>query len=103
MKKIKLFVRTYKTKDGREFSKISILGKYLPLVDAKDDTWYTVKFTGEVKEPTKEGQYIVGYEKNGLWIDSREEQLKKNIVRIRAVRVVFDDKLPEKVDENGLE
>lgn len=103
MKKIKIFVRAFKTKDGREFTKATIQGKYLPLVEALENEYYQVKFVGDVKEPTREGSYLVGYEKNGLWIDSRLEYVKKHIVRVRATKVVFDEKLPTKNDENELE
>lgn len=101
MKKIKLFVRNYKTKAGVEFSKISILGKYLPLVDAKEDVYYNVEFVGDVKKPARAGKYIVGYEtSNDMWIDKRLNYVNKPTVRIRVKKVVFDEELTEKLNEN---
>ena len=106
MKKIKLFVRTYKTQDGREFTKIVSNGKYLPILDAKEDVYYQVKFTAKstAKEPTKEGVYIAGLNSSkDCWIDQRDKYTKRNIVRMNVVKVIYDEPLPTKYDENELE
>lgn len=91
IKQITCIVKTYSRKDNvsMTFQKATILGKFLPLVDAEDDVYYNVRFVGG-NAPTKDGIYHVGYEDKGLWIDKRPEFAPKHIVRVRAVKVVFD-------------
>ena len=104
MKTIKVVLKNYKTKEGREFSKMTIKGKYIPLASANEETFYLVKFVKvegkDVPVPTKEGIYQVACDDNGLWIDSRPEYASKNILRVKAVRVVFDKNIPSKDIEN---
>ena len=93
---IKVIVRNYEKKTGGKFTKISIGGKFLPLATAEDDVNYQVKFTSKslCKEPTQEGVYEVAYEEGNLWIDRRDDNKDKFIVRINAVKVVFSKALP---------
>lgn len=94
LKSVKIIVREFTRKDGGNFTKVTIGGKYLPIVTADENTNYNVRFTNKslVKEPVKSGIYAVSYEEGNLWIDSRMPE--KNIVRLTAVRVMFDKPLP---------
>jgi len=94
MKSIKIIVNEYQTKEGKKFSKAHVKGKFLPLAVASEEVSYNVKFVGSVVLPTKAGIYEVAFEENGLWIDSRPEYAEKNILRVRAVRVVYSKPLP---------
>jgi len=96
MKTIKFVVNEFTTKEGVSFSKATIKGKFLPLALAEEETYYNVRFVGNVKIPTKKGIYEVSYNDNGLWIDSRKDFIEKHIVRINAVRCVFADSLKSK-------
>ena len=96
-KSIKIIVRAYDKKAGGKFVKLTIGGKYLPLATAEDEVQYAVRFSSKstCKEPTEEGIYEVAYEEGGLWIDTRPENADKHIVRINALKVVFDKALPK--------
>lgn len=90
MKTIKIIVNQFTRKaDGKAFTKAHCKGKYLPLAVADENIDYLVKFVGAIQLPTKEGIYEVAVEDKGMWIDSRPDYLAKNILRVRAVRVVF--------------
>lgn len=96
MKKLKVIVKEFKRKDGGTFTKITAKGKYIPLLEVESDVDYTIKFVGEIQAPTKSGVWSIGCEDNGLWLDSRPEYLAKNIVRVRATKILFDKVLPNK-------
>ena len=97
LQKIKVIVRSYLTKEGRTFSKISLGGKFVPDVLADENANYRVMFTkkSEAEEPKEEGIYEVAYEEGNLWIDTRPELADKNIVRIIASKVKFYKPLPK--------
>ena len=40
MKKIKVYVKKFTTKDGREFYKATCKGQYLPLLEADEEEFY---------------------------------------------------------------
>lgn len=94
-KSIKIIVRNYNTKKGTTFTKLSVGGKYLPLAVAEDEVNYQVRFTKDsvAKEPTNNGIYEVAFEEGNLWIDNRNET---PVVRVRAVKVIFDKPLIDK-------
>ena len=93
MNTIKLLVKKFVTKEGKEFFSISKEGQYLPIASVEPDKYYRVRLCGEAKMPSKEGIYEVAYEDNGLWLDNRPG-VAKDIVRIKAVRIVFQRPLP---------
>lgn len=93
MKSIKIIVKECETKEGVPFVSASVKGKYIPIAIALQEVNYKVRFVGDTKLPTKEGVYEVAFEDNGLWIDTREGYAEKNILRCRAVRVVFNKPL----------
>lgn len=97
MQTIKIIVHRYEKKAGGTFIKLTVGGKFLPLALAEDDVQYQVKFTkaSEVQEPTQEGIYEVAYSDGDLWIDTRPEAAGKNIVRVKAHKVVFNKPLPK--------
>lgn len=101
LKSIKFILKNYKSKDGREFSKATCKGEYLPLALAETDVYYTIKFTSKSLSPmpSNEGVYEVSFDENGIWIDSRIEQSEKHIVRINAKKVVFSKPLEKRVEE----
>ena len=103
MQTIKFICRRYTVKKtGVPFVKLTVLGKFLPLALADDETEYLIKFTKDsCAEPTKDGVYEVAYEDNGLWIDTRPEQVAKNIVRIKAHKVVFVKSLAYKLENES--
>ena len=94
MNTIKLLVKKFVTKAGKEFFSISKKGQYLPLSAVEPDKYYSIRLCGEAKMPTKEGIYEASYDKNGLWLDTRTNFVGKNIVRLKAVRIVFQEPLP---------
>ena len=95
MKKvIKIIVRAYTTKEGKQFVKATAKGKFLPLALAEEDVNYNIKFVG-ASLPTSEGIYEVAYEEGNLWIDQRAEFVDKNIVRIKPLKCVFNKYLPK--------
>ena len=94
MNTIKLLVKKFVTKEGKEFFSISKKGQYLPLSAVEPDKYYSIRLCGEAKMPTKEGIYEASYYKNGLWVDIRPEFVSKNIVRLKANRIVFQEPLP---------
>ena len=94
MNTIKLLVKKFVTKAGKEFFSISKKGQYLPLSSVEPDKYYSIRLCGEAKMPTKEGIYEASYDKNGLWLDTRTNFVGKNIVRLKAVRIVFQEPLP---------
>lgn len=97
MNSIKVIVRKFVTKkEGKEFYTLKAKGKYLPLATVSEDVNYDVRLVGDVKLSPKaaEGIYEVAYEDKGLWHDRREDMKDKNIVRCKAVRVVFQKPLP---------
>lgn len=94
MKSVKIIVNEYVRKaDGKSFTKAHCKGKFIPLAVASEEVDYVVKFVGSVMLPTKAGIYEVAFEDNGMWIDRRPEFADKNILRIRATRVVFSKPL----------
>lgn len=98
MKSIKVIVRKYLTKEGKEFYGCKIKGKYLPFATALVDENYQVRFTKKSKEfipSNREGIFELAYEENGLWIDNRIENESKHIVRINCERVVFNSPLKD--------
>ena len=101
MRSIKIIVRNYTTKDGREFNKATCKGQYLPIATAEVEKRYNIKFTKKSLSPLpeKEGIYEVAFEDNGLWIDTRPECDGKDIVRVNAVRVVFVKNISKFVEE----
>ena len=96
MQKVKVIVRSYQTKEGRAFSKITIGGKFINDVLADESAQYQVKFTqaSAVKEPTEEGIYEIAFNDGEAWIDSRPEYAEKHFFRITAQRVKFSKPLP---------
>lgn len=95
MQTIKFIVREFETKKGVAFSKADIKGKYLPLAAAEDEVYYTIRFVGKnVEMPTKAGVYEVAFNEGDMWIDSRVEYAEKHILRIKAVKCVFNKPLP---------
>lgn len=97
MNSIKVIVRKFVTKkEGKEFYTLKAKGKYLPLATVSENVNYDVRLVGDVKLSPKapEGIYEVAYEDNGLWHDQREDMKDKNIVRCKAVRIVFQKPLP---------
>ena len=101
LRSIKILVGNYTTKDGREFSKATCKGQYLPLATAEAEKRYVVKFTKKslTPMPEKSGVYEVAFEDNGIWIDTRPECEGKDIVRINAVRIVFVKNLSKFIEE----
>lgn len=87
MKKIKVYVKKFTTKDGREFYKATCKGQYLPLLEADEEEFYNIVDINK-RIPQREGAYLVGYNDNDLWLDTREEMISKNIVRVRSAKVV---------------
>ena len=96
MEKIKVIVRNYLTKEGRNFSKVSIGGKFINDVLADEAATYTVRFTSKslVKEPTEDGIYEVAFNNGEAWIDTREGYVEKHIFRITAQKVKLSKPLP---------
>ena len=96
MQKVKFIVNQYTTKKGVPFTKASILGKFIPSVDADPEVRYPVRFTKSSKceEPKKAGVYEVGFEDKGAWLDQRDPE--KPIFRINAVRCRFDKPLVQR-------
>ena len=97
MQKVKIIVRNYQTKDGRNFTKVSIGGKFIDDVLADESASYQVKFTqaSAVKEPSEEVIYEVAFNDGEAWIDSRPEYEEKHIYRITAQKVKFSKPLPK--------
>lgn len=98
MKSIKVLNRKFVTKGGKEFYSATIKGKYLPFATANVEENYTVRLTKKSKEIlplNREGIFELAYQDKGLWIDDREINSGKFIVRINCERVVFVDKLKE--------
>lgn len=91
MKSIKFSIKLFQTAKGITFPSASVKGKYLPFATADEDTYYRIKFVGDVKMPEKEGFFEVSYKDKECWIDKRPEYVDKHIVRIKAVRVVSLD------------
>lgn len=100
MKSIKVLNRKFVTKGGKEFYSATIKGKYVPLATANLETYYSVKLVdGGEKLPSKEGIFEIAFEERGCWIDQRPEFAEKNILRVKAVRIVKDGNLPSKHKE----
>lgn len=97
MQKVKVIVRNYQTKDGRNFTKVSIGGKFIDDVLADESASYQVKFTqaSAVKEPSEEGIYEVAFNDGEAWIDTRPEMVDKHIYRITAQKIKFSKPLPK--------
>ena len=97
MQTIKFIVRKYERKDGGSFIKCSVAGKFVPLALADENTNYRLAFvkTGAAQEPQYEGVYEAAFESGDLWVDTRPEYQEKNILRIKAHRVVFTKPLPK--------
>lgn len=93
-KTIKIIVRKFETKEGKSFVKATAKGKFLPLAVVEDDVNYNIKFVGS-QLPTQEGIYEVAYEEGNMWLDQRAEYVEKNIVRIKALKCVFNKYLPK--------
>ena len=93
-KTIKIIVRKFETKEGKSFVKATAKGKFLPLAVVEDDVNYIIKFVGS-QLPTQEGIYEVAYEEGNMWLDQRTEYVEKNIVRIKALKCVFNKYLPK--------
>lgn len=93
MQKVKFIVNQFTTKKGVAFTKATILGKYIPSVDANPEVRYPVRFTkaSKCELPTKAGVYEVGYEEKGAWLDLRNPE--NPVFRINAVRCRFDKPL----------
>ena len=96
MQKVKFIVNQYTTKKGVPFTKASILGKFIPSVDAIPEVRYPVSFTkkSECELPTKAGVYEVGFMDKGAWLDQRNPE--KPVFRINAVRCRFDKPLVQR-------
>ena len=96
MQKVKIIARSYKTKDGKSFTKLTIGGKYINDVLAEEEEQYHVKFTNssQVKEPTQDGIYEVAFNDNEAWIDNRPEVAGAHIFRIVAQKIKFNKPLP---------
>lgn len=93
MKKFKVIVKNFKRKDGGTFQKITAKGEFLPLIECDIDKYYTIKFTGELKAPVKEGVWSVACDDKDMWLDTRAEYADKNIIRVRASRIMFEKPL----------
>ena len=96
MQKVKFIVNQFTTKKGVPFTKATILGKYIPSVDANPEVRYPVRFTkvSQCEQPTKAGVYEVGFEDKGAWLDSRDPT--KPVFRINAVRCRYDKPLVQR-------
>lgn len=97
MQSIKVILRNYKTKkDGKGFSTLRAKGQYLPLATVDVNVNYNVRLCGTVQIPkdAKEGIYEVAFENGGLWHDTRPEFVAKDIIRVRATRIVYQKPLP---------
>lgn len=93
-KSIKVIVRKYTTKEGKDFVKCTAKGKYLPLALVDDETNYNIKLVGQ-QLPQQEGIYEVAYEDGDLWLDQRIAYAELNIVRVKPSKVVFNKYLPK--------
>lgn len=89
MKTLKFWVKTFQGANG-EFRSSSVKGKYLPLADCEEETYYTIRFSKQgVDVPAFiDGMYELAYEQGGLWIDKRPDYIDKHIVRVVAKRIV---------------
>ena len=106
MKKLLVVVNKYSKKDGTPFYKMSIKGKYIPLIEAEEDQYYTIRLhtplndKGESeskKIPEKEGFHEVGYNsRKDIWIDTREDMLSKYVLHVRASKIIFTEPLLKK-------
>ena len=106
MKKLLVVVNKYNTKEGKSFFKMTIKGKYIPLLEAEENQYYTIRLhtpkdeKGESeskKIPEKEGFYEVGYDsRKDLWIDTREDMLSKYILHVRSEKILFTEPLLKK-------
>lgn len=96
MQKVKFILNQFTTKTGVPFTKATILGKFIPSVEADPETRYPVRFTkaSKCEMPTKAGVYEVGFEDKGAWLDSRNPE--NPVFRINAVRCCFDKPLAQK-------
>lgn len=98
MLKITVFLEVKESKDGVSFVSPVIKGKYLPLIEADQDAYYSVRLVkaGDVKEfPLRNGIYDLGYENRGdIWIDQRTD--KNHILRIKCKKYVRVGDLPTK-------
>ena len=95
MKTIKVSLKNYQTKQNTTFTKVYAKGKYIPIATAELETNYTIKFVADgtsFKLPTKEGFYTLAV--SDCWIDTRPSYADKNIVRVKAVRMVFEGEFP---------
>lgn len=94
MKKFKILVRSYKTKDGREFAVAKCSGKYIPLVELELDKVYTVKFTQKcgVAMPIKDGVYSISFKDDGVWLDHRDKDNPAVFVNVERIQFEKDFK-----------
>ena len=93
MQALKFICRNYNKKKGGTFTKLTVKGKYTPFAVLENEETYQIRFTkdSQASEPTKDGIYSVAYDKGGVWVDDRNENL---IIRVRAVNCKFQESLP---------
>lgn len=93
MKKFKVIVRNYETKQKTKFTKITAKGDYIPDGDCLLGKYYTIRICNNpsFKLPTKEGIYTLVVE--DAWLDKREGFIEKNIVRVKPIRIIFEKDL----------
>ena len=93
MQTLKFICRNYNKKKGGTFTKLTVKGKFTPFAVLDNEENYQIRFTkdSQAKEPTADGIYEVSFDKGGVWVDDRNENL---VIRVRAVNCKFQDKLP---------
>lgn len=103
MIKLSIVVNKHNKKDGGVFYKAVAKGRYLPLVEVENDSYYVLKLhtpknekgvSEPLKTPEKAGFYDVAVpSKQDIWLDQRKEMAGKNIVHIRVSKIVFVEPL----------
>ena len=104
MLKVSVVVRKHIKKEGGEFYKATAKGKFLPLVELDDNTFYTIRFhtlkdekgkSEPVKTPERTGIYEIAVPSHkDIWLDQREEMLGKNVVHIRSNKIIWLEPIP---------
>lgn len=106
IRKLTFIVKKFNKKDGGEFFKATIKGQYVPLLEAEENEYYTLRLHTLAKEgkksesvscPSHEGVYELAYEsRKDIWIDSREDMKDKHILHVRTNKVMFVEPLLKK-------
>ena len=91
MLKITVFAKEINGKNGK-FMSLSAKGQYIPVMECNEEEFYNIRISGDQKI-NKEGQWQIGFEKsNDIWLDQRPEAEGKNIVHVKAKKVLFVSK-----------